>query len=120
MVEIDLNKLFLEWNELNKKVEGFFGEFNFSKIKEIRKEQKELEDKIYNEVKKSASENIKKILPDDAGELEVGYELKGNIFYFVMVDPSLDLEEEIRLIAITFDKNRKVGIINNFKIDEEK
>ena len=33
MVEVDLKKLFLEWNELNKKAEGFFGEFNFSKIK---------------------------------------------------------------------------------------
>ena len=52
MAEIDLKKLFNQWNELNKKAEGFFGEFNFSKIKEIRKDQKELEDQIYNVVKK--------------------------------------------------------------------
>ncbi len=119
MVEIDLHKLFLEWNELNKKAEGYFGEFNFSKIKEIRKEQKELEDTIYCEVKKSAPEQIKKILPDDVGELEVGYEVNGSIFYFVMIDPSLEEDDEIRLIAITFDENKKIELKNNFKIDEE-
>ncbi|MHA1671783.1 MAG: hypothetical protein ACTSV5_14595 [Promethearchaeota archaeon] len=120
MVEVNLNKIFLEWNELNKKAEGYFGEFNFSKIKEIRKEQKILEDKIYSEVKKSAPEQIKKILPDDAGELEVGYEVNASIFYFVMIDPSLENDEEIRLIAITFDENKKIELINNFKMNEEK
>ena len=119
MAEVDLKKLFLEWNELNKKAEGFFGEFNFSKIKEIRKEQNILEDKIYSEVKKNAPEQIKKIIPDDVGELEIGYEVNGSIFYFVMIDPSMEDDEEIRLIAITFDENKKVELINNFKIDEE-
>jgi len=114
-----LNKLFLEWNELNKKTKKYFGEFNFSKIKEIRKEQSKLEDKIYSEVKKSVSEPIKKILPDDVGELEVGYEVNGSIFYFVMINPSLVDDEEIRLIAITFDENRKIESINNFKIEED-
>ena len=118
MVEVDLNKLFLEWNELNKKTAKYFSEFDFSKIKEIRKEQNILEDKIYNEIKKSASEPIKKILPDEVGELEVGYEVNGSIFYFVMIDPSLEDDEEIRLIAITFDENRKIEIINDFKIED--
>lgn len=118
MKEIDLQKLFLEWNELNKKAEAFFGEFNFSKIKEIRKKQKDLEDRIYSEVKKNASEEIRKILPDEVGELEVGYELSGSIFYFVMIDPSLEDDEEIRLIAITFNQDKKVGLIPNFKIEE--
>ena len=40
-------------------------------------------------------------------------------FYFVMIDPSLVDDEEIRLIAINFDKNRKVEIIDNFKIEED-
>ncbi|MBY9018344.1 MAG: hypothetical protein KGD66_05880 [Candidatus Lokiarchaeota archaeon] len=121
MAEVDLNKLFLEWHELNKKTEKYFGEFNFSKIKELRKGQNKLEDKIYSEVKKSASEPIKKILPDEVGELEVGYEVNGSIFYFVMIDPSIDLDdddEEIRLIAIAFDENRKIEIINDFKIED--
>ena len=118
MNDINLHKLFLEWNELNKKAEAYFGEFNFSKIKDIRKQQKDLEDTIYNEVKKSASEEVRKILPDDVGELEVGYELNGSIFYFVMMDPSLEDDEEIRLIAITFNKDRKIEIIPAFKIEE--
>ena len=119
MTEVDLKKLFLEWNELNKKAEGFFGEFNFSKIKEIRKEQNILEDTIYSEVKKNAPEQTKKIIPDDVGELEIGYEVNRGIFYFVMIDPSLEDDEETRLIAITFDENKKVELINNFKIEEE-
>jgi len=36
-----------------------------------------------------------------------------------MIDPSLEDDEETRLIAITFDENKKVELINNFKIDEE-
>ncbi len=119
MAEVSMRKLFFEWNELNKKAEKFFGEFNFSKIKEIRREQNILEDKIYNEVKKNAPEQINKILPDDVGELEVGYEVNGSIFYFVMIDPSLEDDEETRLIAITFDENKKIELINNFKINEE-
>ncbi len=119
MAEVDLNKLFHSWNELNKKTAKYFGEFNFSKIKEIRKEQNKLEDEIYSEVKKSAPEQIKKILPDEVGELEVGYEVNESIFYFVMIDPSLEDDEEIRLIAITFDENRKIEIINDFKIEDE-
>ena len=36
-----------------------------------------------------------------------------------MIDPSLVDDEEIRLIAITFDENRKIELINNFKIEED-
>ena len=118
MAEVDLKKLFLEWNELNKKVEGFFGEFNFSKIKEIREAQKTLEDRIYGEVIANSPEPIKKILPENAGELEVGYDINNMIFYFVMLDPSLEDDEEVRLIAITLDLERKIEVIQNFKIEE--
>jgi len=47
------------------------------------------------------------------------YEVNGSIFYFLMIDPSLVDDEEIRLIAITFDENRKIESINNFKFEED-
>ena len=118
MSKIDLTKLFNEWNELNKKAESHFGAFNFTEIKKIRNKQKILEDKIYNELSNFASDTIKRILPEDVGELEVGYDTANQIFYFVMVDPSLEDDEEVRLIAVTINAEYKIEIIENFKIEE--
>ena len=118
MSKLDLAKLFAEWNELNKKAENFFGAFNFTEIKKIRNEQKILEDKIYNELLNHAHETIKKLLPEDVGELEVGYDTANQIFYFVMIDPSLEDDEEVRLLAITINTEYKIEIIENFKIEE--
>jgi len=118
MSKIDLVKLFVDWNELNKKAESYFGAFNFTEIKKIRTEQKALEDIIYNELSNYAPDPIKRILPEDVGELEVGYDTANQIFYFVMVDPSLEDDEEIRLLAVTINKEYKIEIIENFKIEE--
>jgi hypothetical protein len=118
MSKIDLTKLFNEWNELNKKVESHFGALNFTKIKKIRNEQKILEDRIYNELSKFAPDPIKRTLPEDVGELEVGYDTANQIFYFVMVDPTLEDDEELRLLAITISTEYKIEIIENFKIEE--
>jgi len=118
MSTIDLKKFFSNWNELNKKAEGFFGAFNFAEIKKVRNEQKAIEDKIYSEVLKNAPDPIKKILPENVGELEVGYDMNNEVFYFVMIDPSLEDDEEIRLLAITINTNSEIGLIENFKIDE--
>ena len=118
MSKTDLTKLFSEWNELNKKAESHFGAFNFTEIKKIRNKQKILEDKIYSELSNCASDPIKKILPEDVGELEVGYDTANQIFYFVMVDPSLEDDEEVRLIAVTINAEYKIEIIENFKIEE--
>ena len=46
-----LEILFTEWNELNTKAQASLGEFDFAKIKEIRAEQKQREDAIYEVVK---------------------------------------------------------------------
>lgn len=113
-----LSELFKEWNELNNKAGASMGQFDFSTIKEIRKEQNKLEDKIYSEVKKSAPEQIKKILPEKCGEMEMGYETKGNIFYFVMLDPEFIESEETILLAITIDLKNKVDLIKNFEIKD--
>jgi len=118
MSKIDLIKLFNEWNELNKKAESHFGAFNFAEIKKIRNKQKILEDKIYNELSKFSPDPIKKILPEEVGELEVGYDTANQVFYFVMVDPSLEDDEELRLLAITINAEYKIEIIENFKIEE--
>ena len=113
----NLENLFQEWNELNIKAQKFLGEFDFAKIKEIRAKQKQSEDSIFEILKDNAPDDIKKILPDDCGEMEVGYELEENRFYFVMFDPEDEDEEEPKLIAITIDVNKKVNLIKDFKIE---
>ncbi|MFX1355149.1 MAG: hypothetical protein ACFFGP_14435 [Promethearchaeota archaeon] len=113
-----LEDLFKEWNELNTMAEEFFGEFNFSKIKEIREKQKTLEDSIYGILKLNAPDEFKPLLPDDCGQLEVGYDIEGNIFYFVMIDPNLNDEEEIKLIAFTINQEEEVKRIDDFKIED--
>ena len=113
-----LSELFKEWNELNNKSGASMGQFDFSTIKEIRKEQNKLEDKIYSEVKKNAPDEILKILPEECGEMEMGYDTKGNIFYFVMLDPEFIESEETILLAITIDQKNKVDLIKNFEIKD--
>ncbi|MFX1426327.1 MAG: hypothetical protein ACFFBE_07730 [Promethearchaeota archaeon] len=113
----NLGNLFKEWNELNTNAQKFLGEFDFAKIKEIRAKQKKSEDSIYEILKKNASDDIKKILPDDCGEMEVGYESEEKRFYFVMFDPEFEDEEEPKLTAITIDLNEKVSIIKDFKME---
>ncbi len=115
----NLDNLFQEWNELNIKAQKFLGEFDFTKIKEIRVKQNQSEDVIFETLKNNAPDDIKNILPDDCGEMEVGYELEENRFYFVMFDPEdeEEEEEEPKLIAITIDVNKKVNLIKDFKME---
>jgi len=116
MPEINLKELFKEWNTLNTTAQESFGQFDFSKIKEIRTKQKIIEDSIYDVLKDNASEEIKSFLPDDCGQLEVGYDSEGNIFYFVMIDPESENDDKVKLIAITLDISKKVSLIKNFEI----
>jgi len=113
-----LSELFQEWNELNIKAGESMGQFDFSKIKEIRKDQSKVENSIYEILKKHASEDILKILPEGCGELEMGYNTKEEIFYFVMLDPEFEDEEEIKLLAIAIDVTNKVSLIKDFKIED--
>jgi len=113
----NLENLFQEWNELNIDTQKSLGEFDFAKIKEIRAKQKQSEDSIYEILKDNAPDDIKKILPDDCGEMEVGYEVEEKRFYFVMFDPEDEDEEEPKLIAITIDVNKKVILIKDFKME---
>ena len=113
----NLENLFQEWNELNTDAQKFLGEFDFGKIKEIRAKQKQSEDSIFEILKDNAPDDIKKILPDDCGEMEVGYESEGKQFYFVTFDPEDEDEDEPKIIAITIDVNKNVSLIKDFKME---
>ncbi len=113
-----LSELFKEWNELNNKAGASMGQFDFSTIKEIRKEQSKLENSIFEVLKKHAPDEILKILPEECGEMEMGYEIQSSIFYFVMLDPEFIEDEETNLLAVTIDLKNKVGIIKDFEIKD--
>ena len=113
-----LSELFQGWNELNIKAGESMGQFDFSKIKEIRKDQSKIENSIYEILKNHASGDILKILPEGCGELEMGYNTKEEIFYFVMLDPEFEDEEEIKLLAVAIDVTNKVSLIKDFKIED--
>ena len=112
----NIENLFNEWNELNTNAQKFLGEFDFAKIKEIRAKQKKSEDSIYEILKSNALDDIKKILPEDCGEMEVGYDTEGDTFYYVMIDPESP-DEEIKLNAITIDVSKKISMIKDFEIE---
>ncbi|MHA1885591.1 MAG: hypothetical protein ACW96S_11095 [Promethearchaeota archaeon] len=113
----NLEKLFQEWNELNTKAQKSLGEFDFAQIKEIRAKQKVAEDSIYEILKENASDEIKPLLGEDCGEMEVGYEKEENTFYFVTFDPEYEDSDEIKLIAITIDVKKSVSLIKDFKME---
>ena len=113
-----LSELFQEWNELNIKAGESMGQFDFSKIKEIRKDQSKVENSIYEILKNHASEDVLKILPEECGELEMGYNTKDQIFYFVMLDPEYEDDEETILLAVAIDVKNKVSVIKDFKIED--
>lgn len=113
----NIKDLFSDWNELNLKAQEYLGQFDFANIKEIRAKQKMAEDSIYEILKENAGEEILKILPDDCGEMEVGYETEENQFYFVTFDPRDEDEEDPKLLAITIDLNKSVKVIEDFEME---
>jgi hypothetical protein len=113
----NLKEMFEEWNALNSKAQESMGNFDFETIKKIRESQKKIEDTIFDILKENAPENIKEILPEDCGEMEVGYDTEGKTFYFVMIDEEDSTEEEVELNAITIDTNKKVELIENFEME---
>jgi len=110
----NLAELFQEWQELNNQVAESFGNFDFDSVKEIRKKQRVIEDSIFSIVLNNAPDEIMKILPEDCGDMEVGYEFESKKFLFVMLDPEFEDEEEVKLLAISIDTNKNVNIIKNF------
>jgi len=119
--ENNIGNLFENWQELNKKVQESFGKFDFDVIKEIRKDQRVIEDDIYSILVENAPENIKNILPEDCGDMEVGFEAEAYKFYFLMEDPDQGDEPEgpMKILAITINIDKKVESIKDFKTEEE-
>jgi len=113
----NLNEMFEEWNALNSKAQESMGNFDFETIKKIRESQKKLEDTIFEILKENAPGNIKEILPEDCGEMEVGYDTEGKAFYFVMVDEEDSTDDDVKLNAITIDTNKKVELIEDFEME---
>ena len=115
----NLKELFQEWNSLNEKANEFMGKFDFAKIKEVRKDQGKVENSIFEIVKASAPENIKTILPEECGQMEMGFNQKEEIFYFVMIDEEKSTEEEIKLKAISINIDNEISLIKDFEIKDE-
>jgi hypothetical protein len=116
-MEHNLGELFKKWHDLNTQVAESFGQLNFDSIKEIRTKQRKIEDSVFSILVENAPEEIKKILPDDCGEMEIGYNIENNQFYYVMFDPNYEEEEDTKLIAITINSKRNVSLIKDFKED---
>jgi hypothetical protein len=68
----------------------------------------------------NAPADLKKFLPETCGEMEIGFEIEKQKFYFLMEDPEEDSEddEEMIVLAITIDKNGKIDTIKNFEREE--
>jgi len=107
--------LFKQWESLNKEVAGSFQEFDFSNVKDIRKQQRKVEDTIYEILLDSAPSSLLQILPDTCGEMELGLNTRSRKFYFLMEDPDQKEGEEIRILAITIDKDKNVDTIKDFE-----
>ncbi|MFX0039988.1 MAG: hypothetical protein ACFFCY_12700 [Promethearchaeota archaeon] len=113
----NLKEMFQEWNQLNSQAQESMGNFDFDTIKKIRIDQKKLEDTIFEILKENAPKDIKEILPEDCGEMEVGYDTEGETFYFVMIDEEDSTDEDVKLNAITIDINKKISLIEDFEIE---
>jgi len=115
--ETNLEEMFQKWNDLNLNVSVSMGSFDFDSIKEIRNEQRKIEDAIYSILLENAPDDIKKILPEDCGEFEIGYNVSDKIFYFLTYDPE-ESDESDQIMAITFDLNKNVNKIKNFQMHD--
>jgi len=118
-MENNLGELFKKWKDLNSKVAESFGQFEFESIKVIRKEQRKIEDSVYSELLKTAPDEIRKILPKTCGDMEIGYEISNNTFYFLMEDPEQDESDKMNVLAITIDSNKNVNTFKNFQPNED-
>ncbi|MFO8018728.1 MAG: hypothetical protein R6U96_08845 [Promethearchaeia archaeon] len=115
MKSAELQKLFDSWNELNDEIERFMGQFNFEEIKDIRVKQRKVEDGIYDALKANAPDEIAKVLPETCDTMEMGYHTMDKKFYFLMEHPDNSPDdEEIQLMAITIDSDKKVDLDSDF------
>jgi hypothetical protein len=115
----NLKELFDKWNTLNTQANESMGKFDFSKIKEIRKKQSSIENEIFEVLKHHAPKNLLEILPEDCGQMEMGYNNEKGLFYFVMVDDEASTDDELKLQAISIDSSANIELIKNFEVKDE-
>ena len=116
--EPNLKDVFENWNKLNDEVQESMTNFDLANVKEIRKKQKLIEDTIYRILRENAPKEYLQLLPEDCGELEVGYDTNNNEFYFVMIDPDSEESDEAVLLAFTINIDKSVNKIENFEMEE--
>ncbi len=116
--ETNIDVLFKKWNDLNSGVGTSMGTFDFDSLREVRQQQRETEDNIYSILLENAPADIKKLLPEDCGEFEMGYNLSDNLFYFLMYDPE-EPEDSADIMAVVIDADKNVKKIKNFQRNEE-
>ncbi|TXT61738.1 MAG: hypothetical protein BAJALOKI2v1_10008 [Promethearchaeota archaeon] len=115
----NLPDLFQGWINLNKMVGSSFQTLDFSEIRKYRNQQREIEDKIYEILRNNAPAEIKDILPEECGQMEMGYEKTSGKFYYLMEDPETqESEDELKILAITIDKDMNINTIKDFKHPE--
>jgi uncharacterized protein YdcH (DUF465 family) len=116
--EPNLKELFENWNDLNNKVQELMSNFDLANVKEVRKKQQVIEDIIYMILRENAPNEFREVLPEDCGELEVGYDTNNNEFYFVMIDPNSEDSDEAVLLAFNINIDKSVKKIENFEMGE--
>ncbi len=118
--KMSLKDLFISWESFNSNISESFNSLDFSSVRDVRNKQREIEDIIYASLLENAPEDLKQILPEDCGEMEIGYDIGNEKFYFLMEDPFSDPEEEeLKILAITIDTDSKVETIKDFHVDED-
>lgn len=117
---MDLEELFYSWQSFNSGISESLNELDFSSIKDIRAQQREIEDNIYSILLENASEDIRQFLTENCGEMEMGYDLTNKKFYFLMEDPDQDPDDEkLTILALTIDSEKKIEKIKNFKVSDD-
>ena len=113
--ETSLEDLFQKWQILNENASDSFGAFDFSSIKKIREKQRKIEDLIYSILLENAPEDIKKILPDGCGEMEIGYNTIEKEFYFSLYRYTISRIPEHPGQSIQKYKRNVEGQIHHFE-----
>ena len=116
---MNFEEMVTKWNELNMQAGMYMAKFDFENIKKVRAQQVEVEDAVFNIMVEKAPADIKKQLPEDCSQMEVGVEVSEKKFYFVMEDPEFEESDEIILEAFWIDDKYNIGVEKNFKIEDE-
>ena len=95
----NINTLFQKWQK-----------YNLKSDKENRKKQRITENKIYSILYENASEDIKNMLPVKCDTMEIGFDRRNNVFFFIG-EWSTNLKNTINKITIDVNKNVELKLL---------